>query len=60
MSAPRDWSKARHNPKGYEDAAPRKEEAKRGGSHVKPSEVKRWADMTPAERAAILKTLKRP
>lgn len=54
----RNWDKARRNPRGYEEAAPRKPEPKRGGSHVKPGKVRGWADMTPAERADILKHLK--
>lgn len=44
----------RRNPRGYEAASPRREEVPlRGGSHVAPGKVKRWADMTPAERAAV-------
>lgn len=44
---------------GREDAEPKtKEPAKRGGSHVKPGKVKKWADMTQAERDAVKQAIK--
>lgn len=50
-----DWEGQRHNPRGYEDAHPRDTRTPlRGGSHVKPGPVRRWADMTPEERAKVL------
>lgn len=60
MSGRMNWSKYRRTPGGTEEASPKqKQQPKRGGSHVKPGPVKAWADMSDAERAAILKTLKR-
>lgn len=54
MSTPRDWNNARKNPRGYEQANPtKKPESLRGGSHVKPGKVLRWADMTPEQRAEV-------
>lgn len=55
----RKWDRTRRNPRGYEEAEPKQEATPlRGGSHVKPGKVKRWADMTPAERASVLAQLK--
>lgn len=52
------WEK--RNPRGHEPAEPTSREAVplRAGSHVKPSPVRRWADMTPAERANVLAALR--
>lgn len=55
------WDRTRRNPRGYEDASPHREEVPlRGGSHVKPGKVKRWADMTPEERAAVAASVAKP
>lgn len=60
MKNGRDWSKARRNPAGYEEANPReKKQPTRGGSHVKPGKVRTLADMSEAERAEILKAIRR-
>ena len=53
-----DWSKTKR-PRRTEEATPREQHTPlRGGSHVMPGTVKTWADMTPEERAEVLKTLK--
>lgn len=52
-----DWSKA-SRPRSTEEAEPRQERTPmRGGSHVKPGKVKTWAEMTPEERAEVLRSL---
>lgn len=55
-----DWSKHRRNPAGSEEASPKREkQPARGGSHVKPGPVKKWADMSEAEREDIMKAIRR-
>lgn len=55
----RKWDRTRRNPRGHEAAEPKQEKTPlRGGSHVKPGKVRRWADMTPEERARVLAALK--
>ena len=57
----RRWDKARRNPRGQEAAAPKQAVTPlRGGSHVKPGKVKRWDDMTPEEKKAIVKAYRSP
>lgn len=58
-----DWERVQQEAQmrkhGREEAEPKAKEApKRGGSHVKPGKVRKWADMTPAERMAVMRTIK--
>lgn len=51
----------RRKPRGTSAANPKKEAIHLcGGSHVKPGKPKHWADMTPAERARVLATIRPP
>lgn len=44
---------------GFEEAEPKgRPQPLRGGSHVKPGKVKRWADMTPEERLEVAKGIR--
>lgn len=55
----RRWDRTQRNPRGNEAAEPKQEKTPlRGGSHVKPGKVKRWADMTPSEQANVLAQLR--
>jgi diadenosine tetraphosphate (Ap4A) HIT family hydrolase len=42
-----------------EEAFLRKEPVTKGGSHVKPGPVRRWEDMTQAERQDVLARIRR-
>jgi hypothetical protein len=54
-----DWRKAKR-PNATEAVSPRDERIPlRGGSHVKPGPVKTWREMSPEERAAVLRSLQR-
>jgi hypothetical protein len=58
-----DWKRVQQEAQmrrhGSEEAEPKaKEPARRGGSHVKPGKVRKWADMTQAERDAVTRTIK--
>lgn len=51
------WDKAKRH--DTESASPRGDKTASGGwSHVKRAPVKQWADMTPAERRAVLDALR--
>lgn len=53
------WSRTKTKP--TQAANPKKEPTPlRGGSHVKPGKPRQWADMTPAERARVLATIRPP
>lgn len=55
----RRWDRTKRNPHGTEAAEPKQAATPmRGGSHVAPGKVKRWADMTPAERANVVAQLR--
>lgn len=54
----RDWKKAGRNRHGYESAAPKAERVPGPHTNVKRKPVKTWAQMTEAERAAVLAALK--
>lgn len=58
------WDKVRREKqmreRGREDAEPKgKEPVTKGGSHVKAGPVRRWEDMTQAERQDVLARIRR-
>jgi hypothetical protein len=54
----RNWVKAKTNPRGHEQAAPKGGGEARGGhSNMKRAPVKTWAQMTEAERRVVLRAI---
>jgi len=61
MACKINWKRVRDMSRDTEAAFPaQKPPPLRGGSHIKPGAVRRWADMTPEERQRIAETCQPP